>query len=138
MYKQKIKHLQHEHLNAITELNADSLAASEMLEKEQEQLEAELRKAVTRVDVQEVNIEEFDQELELVCSINVFHVTLIIGVVQWKDTSSLLLTKARLLSQQKHNEEMAARRSSLEKLLEGRNKQTKHSGLNSSPHTVKC
>uniref|UniRef100_A0A3Q0R350 Dynein regulatory complex subunit 4 n=1 Tax=Amphilophus citrinellus TaxID=61819 RepID=A0A3Q0R350_AMPCI len=67
VYKQKIKHLQHEHLNVITELKSDSLAASEVLEKEQEQLEAELRKTI-RVDIQELNIEQFDKELELVCS----------------------------------------------------------------------
>ncbi|XP_030581957.1 dynein regulatory complex subunit 4 isoform X2 [Archocentrus centrarchus] len=64
VYKQKIKHLQHEHLNVITELKSDSLAASEVLEKEQEQLEAELRKTI-RVDIQELNIEQFDKELEL-------------------------------------------------------------------------
>uniref|UniRef100_A0A3Q0QYC7 Dynein regulatory complex subunit 4 n=1 Tax=Amphilophus citrinellus TaxID=61819 RepID=A0A3Q0QYC7_AMPCI len=62
VYKQKIKHLQHEHLNVITELKSDSLAASEVLEKEQEQLEAELRKTI-RVDIQELNIEHAKREL---------------------------------------------------------------------------
>ncbi|XP_031615430.1 dynein regulatory complex subunit 4 [Oreochromis aureus] len=65
VYKQKIKHLQHEHLNDIAELNADSLASSELMEKEQEHLEEELRKTITRVDIQEINFEHTKKELEL-------------------------------------------------------------------------
>lgn len=65
VYKQKIKHLQHEHLNDIAELNADSLASSELMEKEQEHLEEELRKTITRVDIQEINFKQTKKELEL-------------------------------------------------------------------------
>lgn len=81
MYKQKIKHLQHEHLNDIAELNADSLASNELMEKEQEHLEEELRKTITRVDIQEINFKH-TKELELVCSTkHTFPFTLIIFVV---------------------------------------------------------
>ncbi|XP_012772392.2 dynein regulatory complex subunit 4 [Maylandia zebra] len=65
VYKQKIKHLQHEHLNDIAELNADSLASNELMEKEQEHLEEELRKTITRVDIQEINFKHTKKELEL-------------------------------------------------------------------------
>lgn len=82
MYKQKIKHLQHEHLNDIAELNADSLASSELMEKEQEHLEEELRKTITRVDIQEINFEHTEKELELVCRTkHTFPFTLIISIV---------------------------------------------------------
>lgn len=82
MYKQKIKHLQHEHLNDIAELNADSLASNELMEKEQEHLEEELRKTITRVDIQEINFKHTKKELELVCSTkHTFPFTLIIFVV---------------------------------------------------------
>ncbi|XP_039866576.1 dynein regulatory complex subunit 4-like isoform X1 [Simochromis diagramma] len=65
VYKQKIKHLQHEHLNDIAELNADSLASNELMEKEQEHLEEELHKTITRVDIQEINFKHTKKELEL-------------------------------------------------------------------------
>ncbi|XP_005915266.1 dynein regulatory complex subunit 4 [Haplochromis burtoni] len=65
VYKQKIKHLQHEHLNDIAELNADSLVSNELMEKEQEHLEEELRKTITRVDIQEINFKHTKKELEL-------------------------------------------------------------------------
>ncbi|KAE8297098.1 hypothetical protein D5F01_LYC03712 [Larimichthys crocea] len=44
VYKQKMKHLLCEHQNTISELKADRLISIEAVQKEQEQLEAELRK----------------------------------------------------------------------------------------------
>uniref|UniRef100_A0A3Q0QYD6 Dynein regulatory complex subunit 4 n=1 Tax=Amphilophus citrinellus TaxID=61819 RepID=A0A3Q0QYD6_AMPCI len=98
VYKQKIKHLQHEHLNVITELKSDSLAASEVLEKEQEQLEAELRKTI-RVDIQELNIEQFDKELELVCSTK----RLLFCVTAGVETTALCEKRMHVLQQDLDN-----------------------------------
>ncbi|XP_044058676.1 dynein regulatory complex subunit 4 [Siniperca chuatsi] len=67
VYKQKMKHLLCEHQNTISELKADGLVSTEVVQKEQEQLETELHKKMraTMVDMQELDIENLVKELEL-------------------------------------------------------------------------
>ncbi|XP_030269345.1 dynein regulatory complex subunit 4 isoform X1 [Sparus aurata] len=67
VYKQKMKHLLCEKENTIAELKADGLVSTELVQKEQEQLETELHKEmkVIMVDLQELDIEDLVKELEL-------------------------------------------------------------------------
>nr|XP_020463625.1 growth arrest-specific protein 8-like isoform X2 [Monopterus albus] len=67
VYKQKMKHLLCEHQNTISELKADGLVSSEAVQKEQNQLETELRNNMRdiMVDMQELDIENLVEELEL-------------------------------------------------------------------------
>lgn len=67
-----MKHLLCEHQNTISELKANSLTSTEVLQKEQDQLEAELHKDMRDilVDMQELSNENLVKELELVCSIH--------------------------------------------------------------------
>lgn len=65
-----MKHLLCEHQNMVSELKADGLVSSEVVQKEQQRLETMLhneRKAVM-VDMQELDNEGLVRELELVCS----------------------------------------------------------------------
>lgn len=65
-----MKHLLCEHQNTISELKADNLVSTEVLQKEQEQLETELHEDMRAilVDMQELDNENLIKELELVCS----------------------------------------------------------------------
>lgn len=65
-----MKHLLCEHQNTISELKADGLVSTEVLQKEQEQLETELHEDMRAilVDMQELDNENLIKELELVCS----------------------------------------------------------------------
>lgn len=65
-----MKHLLCEHQNTISELKADGLVSTEVLQKEQEQLETELHEDMRAilVDMQELDNENLVKELELVCS----------------------------------------------------------------------
>lgn len=65
-----MKHLLCEHQNTISELKADGLVSTEVMQKEQEQLETELHKKMKGilVDMQELDNETLVKELELVCS----------------------------------------------------------------------
>ncbi|XP_039995733.1 dynein regulatory complex subunit 4-like [Xiphias gladius] len=67
VYKQKMKHLLCEHQNTISELKADGLVSTEVVQKEQEQLETELHKEMRSimVDMQELDNENLFKELEL-------------------------------------------------------------------------
>ncbi|KAM9860552.1 dynein regulatory complex subunit 4 [Aulostomus maculatus] len=67
VYKQKMKHLLCEHENMTSELKADGLSSIERLQREQTQLENELRKRMgdIRLDMQELDIENLVRELEL-------------------------------------------------------------------------
>ncbi|KAI3377861.1 hypothetical protein L3Q82_008996 [Scortum barcoo] len=67
VYKQKMKHLLCEHQNMISELRADGLVSTELMQKEQEQLENELHKEMRAimVDMQELDNESLIRELEL-------------------------------------------------------------------------
>ncbi len=64
-----MKHLLCEHQNTISELKADGLVSTEVLKKEQEQLEAELHKEMKAimVDIKQLDNENLVKELELVC-----------------------------------------------------------------------
>ncbi|XP_029001219.1 dynein regulatory complex subunit 4-like [Betta splendens] len=67
VYKQKMKHLLCEHQNTISELKADGLVTSEVVQKEQQQLETKLhneRRSIM-VDIQELDNESLVMELEL-------------------------------------------------------------------------
>lgn len=70
MCKMKIKHLLHDHQNAILDMKAADLVSSEVMHKGQDQLESELHKTMsaTLVDMQELEIENIIKELELVGS----------------------------------------------------------------------
>ncbi|KAM7424042.1 hypothetical protein PAMA_000415 [Pampus argenteus] len=67
VYKQKMKHLLCEHQNTISELKADGLMSTDVMQKEQEQLENELDKRMggIKIDMQELDIESLVKELEL-------------------------------------------------------------------------
>ncbi|XP_026233528.1 dynein regulatory complex subunit 4-like isoform X2 [Anabas testudineus] len=67
VYKQKMKHLLCEHQNTISELTADGLVSSEVVQKEQEQLETKLHNEMKSimVDMQELDNESLVKELEL-------------------------------------------------------------------------
>ncbi|XP_070760216.1 dynein regulatory complex subunit 4 [Enoplosus armatus] len=67
VYKQKMKHLLCEHQNTISELKADVLVTAEVMQKEQEQIEAKLHKEMraTVADKQELANENLVKELEL-------------------------------------------------------------------------
>ena len=64
-----MKHLLCEHQNTIAELKADGLVSTEVMQKEQEELETELHKEMRAimVDMQELDNENLIKELELVC-----------------------------------------------------------------------
>ncbi|XP_028261457.1 dynein regulatory complex subunit 4-like [Parambassis ranga] len=66
VYQQKMKHLLCEHTNTIFELKADGSVSNEKLQKEQEQLEMELRGNMTDTlaEMQEADKESFIKELE--------------------------------------------------------------------------
>lgn len=68
MCKMKIKYLLHDHQNTILELKAADLVSSEVIHKEQDQLESELHKTMraTLVDMQELDTENIIKKLELV------------------------------------------------------------------------
>lgn len=70
MYKQKVKHVLCEHQNVISGLKADAVVLTEAMQKEQEQLEAEihLEQEAIAVDMQDVESEKLAWELELVCA----------------------------------------------------------------------
>lgn len=65
-----MKHLLCEHQNTISELKADGLVSSEVVQKEQQQLETKLHNEMRSimVDIQELDNEGLVKELELVCS----------------------------------------------------------------------
>lgn len=65
-----MKHLLCEHQNTISELKAEGLVSTEVLQNEQEQLEAELHKEMEAimVDMQRLDDEKIFRELEMVCS----------------------------------------------------------------------
>uniref|UniRef100_A0A3P8SZ37 Dynein regulatory complex subunit 4 n=1 Tax=Amphiprion percula TaxID=161767 RepID=A0A3P8SZ37_AMPPE len=67
VYKQKMKHLLCEHQNKIGELKAGVLVSTEMMQKEQEELETELHKKIKAimVDIQELDNDNLIRELEL-------------------------------------------------------------------------
>ncbi|XP_023139693.2 dynein regulatory complex subunit 4-like [Amphiprion ocellaris] len=67
VYKQKMKHLLCEHQNKIAELKAGVLVSTEMMQKEQEELETELHKKIKAimVDIQELDNDNLIRELEL-------------------------------------------------------------------------
>ncbi|XP_071344416.1 dynein regulatory complex subunit 4-like isoform X2 [Trachinotus anak] len=67
VYKQKMKHLLCEHQNTISELKAGALVSTEVLQNDQEQLEAELHKEMRAimVDMQKLDNENLFKELEL-------------------------------------------------------------------------
>ncbi|KAM6949845.1 dynein regulatory complex subunit 4-like [Lycodopsis pacificus] len=67
VYKQKMKHLLCEHLNTTSELKADGLVSTQVVQEEQEQLETELHKEMRAimVDMQELDNEKLVEELEL-------------------------------------------------------------------------
>uniref|UniRef100_A0A8C6K833 Dynein regulatory complex subunit 4 n=1 Tax=Nothobranchius furzeri TaxID=105023 RepID=A0A8C6K833_NOTFU len=69
VYKQKMKHLLCEHQNTISELTADRLLSAEVMQKNQDLLEAELRSKVkaAMVDVQDLDHKTHIEKLELVC-----------------------------------------------------------------------
>ncbi|XP_068586838.1 dynein regulatory complex subunit 4-like isoform X2 [Cebidichthys violaceus] len=66
VYKQKMKHLLCEHLNTTSELKADGLVSTQVVQEEQEQLETELHKEMraVMVDMQELDNENLVEELE--------------------------------------------------------------------------
>lgn len=66
-----MKHLLCEHQNTISELKAGGLVSTEVVQKEQEQLETELHKEMRAimVDMQELDNENLVKELELVCTL---------------------------------------------------------------------
>lgn len=65
-----MKHLLCEHQNTISELKADGLVSSEMVQEEHQQLESKLHNEMRSimVDMQELDNEGLVKELELVCS----------------------------------------------------------------------
>lgn len=65
-----MKHLLCEHQNTISELRAEGLVSTEVLQNEQEQREAELHKEMEAimVDMQRLEDEKIFRELEMVCS----------------------------------------------------------------------
>uniref|UniRef100_A0A665UX55 Dynein regulatory complex subunit 4 n=1 Tax=Echeneis naucrates TaxID=173247 RepID=A0A665UX55_ECHNA len=67
VYKQKMKHLLCEHQNTVTELKAESLVSTEVLQNEQEQLEDELHKGMiaVMVEMQQLDNENLLKELEM-------------------------------------------------------------------------
>ncbi|KAF7211898.1 dynein regulatory complex subunit 4 [Nothobranchius furzeri] len=67
VYKQKMKHLLCEHQNTISELTADRLLSAEVMQKNQDLLEAELRSKVkaAMVDVQDLDHKTHIEKLEL-------------------------------------------------------------------------
>lgn len=70
MYMQKLKYLRYEYHRTVSDLAAKGLVSSEVKNKEQEQLEAELHKEFSSilVDMQELDTENLVKELEEVCS----------------------------------------------------------------------
>ncbi|KAA8595585.1 dynein regulatory complex subunit 4 [Etheostoma spectabile] len=67
VYKQKMKHLLCEHQNMISELKADGLVSTQVMQKEQEELENQFHEDMftIRVNMQELNSENLIRELEL-------------------------------------------------------------------------
>ncbi|KAM4743707.1 dynein regulatory complex subunit 4-like [Anableps anableps] len=67
VFKQKMKHLLCEHYNTVSELEADTLASAEVLQDEQNQLEADMcKKMITiLVDMQELSSEDIFKEIRL-------------------------------------------------------------------------
>ncbi|XP_022056509.1 dynein regulatory complex subunit 4-like [Acanthochromis polyacanthus] len=67
VYKQKMKHLLCEHQNTIAELKAGGLVSTEMMQKEQEELDTELHKKMKAimVDIQELDNDTLIRKLEL-------------------------------------------------------------------------
>lgn len=70
-----MKHLLCEHHNMISELKADGLVSTQVVQKEQEQLETELHKDMRAivVNTEKLDIEDLIKEHELVCSILILH-----------------------------------------------------------------
>ncbi|XP_056874263.1 dynein regulatory complex subunit 4-like isoform X3 [Takifugu flavidus] len=67
VYKQKVKHVLCEHQNVISGLRADAVVLAEAMQKEQQQLEAEihLEQEAIAVDMQDVESEQLAWEIEL-------------------------------------------------------------------------
>ncbi|MCI4379506.1 hypothetical protein PGIGA_G00229170 [Pangasianodon gigas] len=69
VYKQKVKHLLYEQQNGITELKTEAVVATKLLEKEQADLENELRRGVRSLKVdlkeQELSNENYIKNLKL-------------------------------------------------------------------------
>eukprot|EP00066_Takifugu_rubripes_P019398 XP_011608664.1 PREDICTED: growth arrest-specific protein 8-like [Takifugu rubripes] len=67
VYKQKVKHVLCEHQNVISGLSADAVVLAEAMQKEQQQLEAEihLEQEAIAVDMQDVESEQLAWEIEL-------------------------------------------------------------------------
>ncbi|KAK9542700.1 hypothetical protein VZT92_000539 [Zoarces viviparus] len=67
VYKQKMKHLLCEHLTTTSELKADGLVSTQVVQEEQEHLETELHKEMraVMVDMQELDNEKLVKELQL-------------------------------------------------------------------------
>lgn len=70
VYKQKVKHVLCEHQNVISGLKADAVVLNEAMQREQEELEAEihLEQEAISVDMQDVESEKLAWEIELVCA----------------------------------------------------------------------
>ena len=70
VYKQKVKHLLYEHQNTISELKAEGVVATKLMEGEHGGLESELRKGVRALKVdlkeQELANENAIRDLKLV------------------------------------------------------------------------
>ncbi|XP_037837847.1 dynein regulatory complex subunit 4 [Kryptolebias marmoratus] len=106
--KQKMKHLLCEHQNTVSELKAGGSVSINTLQKGQDELEAEFYEDIeaAMVAIQELDFENRVRELEL---LKVF-----------------AQTPVRMFPQQKHEEEMAATRDHMERLLadtKGRNEE---------------
>ncbi|KAG7275198.1 hypothetical protein CRUP_023786 [Coryphaenoides rupestris] len=69
VYKQKVKHLLYEHQNAVSELKAESVVATKLMQSEHGGLESELRKSVRALKVdlkeQELALENTVKDLKL-------------------------------------------------------------------------
>ncbi|XP_042345466.1 dynein regulatory complex subunit 4-like [Plectropomus leopardus] len=67
VYKQKMKHLLCEHQNTVSELRADGLVSTQMVQNKQEQLETELQKDMRdiMVNTQKLDIKDHIKELKL-------------------------------------------------------------------------
>lgn len=70
VFKQKVKHVLCEHQNVISGLKADAVVLTGAMQKEQEELEAEIHQEqeAISVDMQDVESEKLAWEIELVCA----------------------------------------------------------------------
>lgn len=72
VYKQKVKHLLYEQQNSIAELKTEGVVATNLLEKEQSDLENELRRGIRNLKLglkeQELSSENYIKNLKLVCA----------------------------------------------------------------------